>query len=879
MRPIRLTMAAFGPYAGKEILDFQALGESTLFLICGPTGAGKSTILDAMCYALYGKTSGGMRSGGSLRSDYAGPDTLTEVVFDFAIGEKRYRITRIPEQMRLKKRSKDPTAMALQKMESALYEIDEDGKDTRLLTAKNTEKMAAELLGVDVDQFRQIILLPQGDFRRLLLADSQDRERIMESLFHTDVYKLLERKLFGEVSALAKTYNAGKQQIEGMLRSGEAETVEALAARAAEAGEKGQAAGALYAERNKAHQSFQKRYDEAQLLISSWDRLRKAQAGAEALAAKAKDMEALDAHVQRIAAAARLQDAKAQLSDTLEKGKKRSHDWKAVSEALGKEKEKLSAAEKAWAAYETGAKAQEERQARLVTLRQLIEPAAQYGKAKGETERRTRDWEAAKLQEERAGKRLGALREAAEQAKKAAFSMEAVFMETQAAYLARDLTEGMPCPVCGATHHPSKAHSDKPIPEKHDVDLAKERAARAEQDERKAQEAWQNAQKEEAEAKAKLSAAKATLDQICQQVSEEYRDGRALAGAIRQLEGECQAFEEGKKAADAARQALAESVSALGTEEALLEKQVHQLREQYKADKEVLLARALGEGFKDLDELDQYFQDISHENEYRKTLTDYAAAVKAEADAAAAETKAIGGREEPDRKQWEEDRKASDETVKAALTEKTRWESEEKRLRHIEAAIHKVEESNKDVGTRYKLAGRLYNLFSGQANGINLERFVLGALLDDVTRKANIRLKVMSGGRYELSRKMGRDDARKKGGLDLEVFDSYTGQARPANTLSGGETFLASLSLALGLADVVQEYAGGIHLDAMFIDEGFGTLDSESLDLALKTLTKLQTQTRLVGIISHVAELEERIPAKLRVTKTDVGSRAEFEIN
>lgn len=198
--------------------------------------------------------------------------------------------------------------------------------------------------------------------------------------------------------------------------------------------------------------------------------------------------------------------------------------------------------------------------------------------------------------------------------------------------------------------------------------------------------------------------------------------------------------------------------------------------------------------------------------------------------------------------------------------------------RNFEKALP-TERNAKEIGEKYSLVAHLWEIAQGKETGINLERFVLGALLDAVTEKANLRLMEMSGNRYELLRKRGeRSDGRKKAGLDLEVFDGNTGRARPAATLSGGETFLASLSLALGLADVVQEYAGGVHLDAMFIDEGFGSLDSESLDLAMKTLQELKGQNRLIGLISHVGGLEERIPAKLRVTKTQTGSTAAFEM-
>lgn len=880
MRPIRLKVSAFGPYAGEEILDFGALGENTLFLICGPTGAGKSTILDAMCYALYGKTSGGMRSGVSLRSDYAGADTLTEVAFDFAIGEKRYRITRIPEQMRRKKRSKDPNATALQKMESALYEIDEDGEEIRLITAKNTEKEATDLLGVDVEQFRQIILLPQGDFRRLLLAESPDRQRIMQSLFHTDVYSMIENKLYARMSAVAKVHNSEKVRIETLYHTAGAATADELAEKISKAEEEGRTAAEAYQKEEARQKEFLKAYDEAQALLGAWERLRKAQTKGAELAERKKDMDALDVEIQRIAAAARLKDARAQLEDTLERGRARSEEAKAAQARLVETEKSLAQAKAEMAAVEKEEEAQKAKEIRIVQLRQMEGPAAQYGKAQAEAARLDGIWKKAARALDAAADSYQKAKAAAEDARTAAYCLEAVFMETQAAYLAQHLEEGTPCPVCGATHHPAKAHSDKPIPDKKDVDSAKDRAKRADEAEKKALALYQNGQKQEADSQRDLAAAKAFLSQLEQTVEPEYRNTEVLARTIRKLASERDAYEARKKRAETALQSLSEKKKQEETARDFLQSEVEKLRAQYKEDKAQLLQRAEAEGFLTLEEMERYFLEISQEGAKRKTLAEYRAAVVSAHDMAAEAEKAIAGRTEPDRRQWERDRADRDSQVKAALTAKTQWDSKTRGLREVADEIKTVEAQHKETDARYKLVGRLYDLFHGQSNGINLERFVLGALLDDVTRKANLRLKVMSGGRYELFRKKdGRDDARKKGGLDLVVFDGYTGKERPANTLSGGETFLASLSLALGLADVVQEYAGGIHLDAMFIDEGFGTLDSESLDLALKTLTKLQSQTRLVGIISHVAELEERIPAKLRVTKTECGSKAEFEVN
>lgn len=230
-------------------------------------------------------------------------------------------------------------------------------------------------------------------------------------------------------------------------------------------------------------------------------------------------------------------------------------------------------------------------------------------------------------------------------------------------------------------------------------------------------------------------------------------------------------------------------------------------------------------------------------------------------------------------KLWEEKRTTLLGEMKDAAAAKAAKEAEWKQQKETEKKLEELAKKQVEIDKKYKLVSRLWDAARGKDTGINLERFVLGALLDAVTEKANLRLMEMSSHRYELLRKRGeRDDGRKTAGLDLEVFDGNTGRARPAATLSGGETFLASLSLALGLADVVQEYAGGIHLDAMFIDEGFGSLDSESLDLAMKTLQQLKGQDRLVGLISHVGGLEERIPAKLRVRKTKTGSTAAFEI-
>lgn len=879
MKPLKLSMSAFGPYAEKETLDFTVLGASTLFLICGPTGAGKSTVLDAMCYALYGKTSGGVRSGGNLRSDYAGPDVMTEVTFDFSLGDKIYRVYRCPEQMRQKKRAKDTSAVALQKAEAALYELDAEGNEKKLLASKNVEKEIDGLLGVEVDQFRQIILLPQGDFRKLLLADSQDRQKIMQKLFRTDVYWRLEMKLAGRVKALEKEYDALRLRISERLSSCGAAGVEALAEKRGEAEKKSAEAAALYEKAEAGAADFLKEYDAAKTLAEAWTRLSRADADEKKLAAEKEKMDALALRIEKISMAARLEPEVRQLEKTYASGVERARqladaerNYEALAKRLGAEAERK-------AALDREAPARKAEGVELARLRQMQPAAARYGEAAAEADafgKKAAEAERARVSAEN---QHGVRSRDAEEKKRVAGVLAAAFLHGQAAYLAESLEEGQPCPVCGATHHPAKAHTAEAVPRKEDVENARAAAETAEKAEVAALQKFQKAQRAEADAKTACAAAAERLAQLADRVPEEYRNPEALGEAIRRLEKSAADYEKRLGEAQAAAQELAGKTKAAETEKTLLEKDVEALRDQYRKDQAVLEERSREEGFDGQRELKEYFREIPEEPALRQTVSAYKAAVKSAADRKADETKTIAGRPRPDMAEWDEKRRAADRAVKDALTAKNSWEHAAAQYKDAMDAIEAIKKEQEKTGAAYTLAGRLYDLYRGKENGINLERFVLGALLDDVTEAANLRLHTMSGGRYRLARRTGeRLDRRKGGGLDLEVFDSYTGKNRPAATLSGGETFLASLSLALGLADVVQEYAGGIRLDAMFIDEGFGTLDSESLDLALKTLMKLQSAGRLVGIISHVDELEERIPAKLRVTKTERGSRAAFEI-
>ncbi len=874
MRPLRLEMSAFGPYAGTEMLDFSDLGAARLFLICGPTGAGKSTILDAMCFALYGETSGGSRQAKTLRSGYAAPDVLTRVVFDFALGEKKYRVMRIPEQMRKSKRGEGEVR---QNTEASLCELNEDGSEGRLIAAKNVKEAAEKLLGVGLDQFRQIILIPQGDFRKLLLAGSEDRQKIMQQLFHTHRYGVLVRLLGDRARALEAAYRDFESQIKAKWELCGAEDEAALTVQKAET-EKRLAAASDAAKEAAAEQARVRRdYDAAKTLADAYGRLAAAEQAAAKLAAQKESAQKAETEADRIAAAARMKDAAEHLDKISADGKRRAEEQKAAemkAKALAAEFLKTKETARELAEFASLYKEKETEKLRLL---QMKEPAARVRAA----EKAAKDAEAAAKKAEKTAQEaavaLVSEESAMKEAKIAAERVELLFLQGQAAVLARGLKDGKPCPVCGSLTHPAAAHSDI-IPEEAEVETKKKEALRAEKSAEAARARAEAARRDAEKAARDFAAAKASLDALCEQVPAEYRDGNAIEARAAVLAGEIADYEaKSKKAAEST--AKLEKNAALAQKEAdTLSETVKKLREDYVSGKEILETRAREESFKSIDEFRKYFVRIPKEKTLRQQITAYYAAVRAEADKIAAETKIIDGHEKPDMAKREAALRAADTARDTAAKEAAAAAARLEILAKTEADVAAMRVAQQKDDAAHRLAGGLFQTFSGKTTGIDLERFVLGALLDDVTRAANERLRMMSGGRYALHRQIGRDDGRKNAGLDIEVFDSYTGHARPANTLSGGETFLASLSLALGLADIVQEYAGGIRLGAMFIDEGFGSLDSETLDLALKTLMSLEHTDRLVGIISHVEELEERIPVKLCVRKTDSGSHLKFEM-
>lgn len=631
---------------------------------------------------------------------------------------------------------------------------------------------------------------------------------------------------------------------------------------------------------DKEQQVFLRAYDEANVLHGAFLRLETAETALKRMEEKRKEKEELRGHIKMIRAA---QSVTKEWSEAVNAKKQQRTAAETLEKAAAdlpvKEKAKAEA-EQALALFEKEKPKQKERIEMKGKLEQYRNPSRSYGTAKREAERLGGIYAVKQKEAERLREQVSAAEKKAAEDKKNWLCRNRIFMEGQAFVLAEKLTDGQPCPVCGSLSHPAPAVAGEDRITEKDVKDAERQMHLSEDAEKKIRheaEAYQA--KELAAAKESADKAMTVLSELEKNLPAAYRDSLALEKEIKDLETRISSFEKSLEQAEEKRKNAETIYQALKEQKELLEKQAGEFLKVSEEKNRILKIKVAEAGFTDWLECSQYMKEVPQLEAYENDLKIYDQSVHAEEEKIKGEKEKTAGKTKPDMNDWNEKRMKLLENMKQFAAEKAEKETELKKQKETLKKLYQLKETQKEISEKYSLVAHLWEIAQGKETGINLERFVLGALLDAVTEKANLRLMEMSGNRYELLRKRGeRSDGRKKAGLDLEVFDGNTGRARPAATLSGGETFLASLSLALGLADVVQEYAGGVHLDAMFIDEGFGSLDSESLDLAMKTLQELKGQNRLIGLISHVGGLEERIPAKLRVTKTQTGSTAAFEV-
>ena len=765
MKPVFLHMQAFGPYAGEQDIDFTRLGDKNFFLITGPTGAGKTTILDAMTFALYGTGSGNLRDGKGMRSDYAPVEFPTRVDFTFTLGTRRFTVSRSPEQEVKKKRGEGQHLVPAQ---AALQEILADG-GAKVLAAKVDQVTAAvtELLGFKADQFTQIVVLPQGEFRKFLVAESQDRKTILETIFRTGFYSRLEKILDSQAKKLQTAYDDAKAKQDLWLAQLELIKLDELAPKIAQLEQEKARADAEVKTGAAARTAAQEKLSAAQVTENKFTERELAAAALTKITARAEEN-----------ARQRLEVAAAEAALTLQE------PYSAALTAYKFWQQARNEEHGSHGAYDTAAQILQTCRAKLQGSLATLAPEAVEAELNQALD---------KLQEE-AGKLAG---------------VSSALQE-----LASKLVEGKPCPVCGSPTHPRPADQTAAAHATLQKEIAAKKAqakalrtlqqqlAAAEKNVAGAQKTWEAAQKtlalqeqEYVAATAKFKTALAASKFTDQQ--EFLNAARKIAG-LDKLRADVAAFEKDVAAA-AARKKRAEAAVANLQRPELSQVQAEFDRTTAAYDAAVRKATVLGE------QLSLYSKG-------------------------AQELAVLAGR-----------------------------------MAKFSAA--------------YQLAAALAETAKGNnASRISLSAFVLQTILDDVLLAANQRLDTMTQGRYALKRSLVLGDARKKSGLNIEVTDAYTGVARPVKTLSGGELFLASLALALGLTDVVQAYAGGLRLDTILVDEGFGSLDPEALDAAISALTALQESGRLVGVISHVAELEERIPTRLEIIPGERGSVAKWHV-
>ena len=864
-------MRAFGPYAGETVIDFEKLQGRHLFLICGPTGAGKTTILDAMCYALYGKTSGD-RTGEKMRSDYADSSERTEVIFDFMLGDKTYRATRSPAQMVDKKRGSGQTLAAMQ---ASLSEL-EDGKEINTLRT-GIEEAAGKLIGLNVDQFCQVILLPQGDFRKLLVAKADEREAILKQLFKTQRFSEFKDRLKDRLDAKVREKMEKQTREDQILSTAGAADEKQLASIVEEAEKSLQEAVETTRKQEKESNEFREVYQKETALMGHFTELDKALKQDAALKNEEGRMKEMEASLSLIRSARELAPYFDQLDGITREGRQEAVKLKTakadmetyarLNETLEKRIQELDAMKE---------KREEERKTAL-KMQDLVPKAKLYGAAVQALKNAKNALSRAEEETKRLQAAAEAARKARDEQKEKADAVRKSYIEGQAFLLAEGLEDGVPCPVCGAIHHPAPARGGDNVAKAEDVERAQKEYERASAAYDRANDAKEK-HSTGAYAKAVSDHAKADAQmKTLEEIPEAYRDPKYLEAESTRLLTDIRKWEQDKETAAAQLRKAGADLSASQAACRNAEERREELVKKYRETESVLKGASDQAGFKSLDECKEWYKKKDTEESVRKTLEQYRADRKSTEERIKAEEQATAGKERPDMQALNEKSKALQDQLKkaseraAALKERT--ETLQKAVSDARAIEKALEYLRKEEG----LIRGLYDLTSGKKTRITLERYVLGTLLDDVANAANLRLLSMSRRRYSLHR-MTDESGLGKGGLSLEVSDSFTGRSRPANTLSGGETFLASLSLALGLADVVQSRQGGVRLDTMFIDEGFGTLDPDSLNSAMNTLIDLQNTGRMVGIISHVPELEERIDARLRVTPAEKGSKAEFEI-
>ncbi|WP_167958184.1 AAA family ATPase [Anaerosporobacter faecicola] len=1027
MRPIQITIAAWGSYNEKVVVDFTRFNQGSLFLITGPTGAGKTTIFDAISFALYGDVSGKTREKGSLRSDFAaaGEDTFVELLFEHK--GKQYKVYRAPKYERPKKRGEGTTTS----LEVAELYV-EDQQPIVIITEVN--RKIEEILGLTYQQFKQVSMIAQGEFLELLVASSKDRVEILRNIFKTNQYERLQKALTEKSLRLQKNLAEQNSRLEEIvntldttkeeeelqellesppyhyariltllkesiadgkkqdrIREEEIQIMEKREKKLVETIAKGEK---VMEDRRRLqlleeeHLQLEAQKQEVVLKqekakcalkamqVESFDRMyassvtRYTNAKGKWEKIKAELEEVKPEHTKRQEQFQQIEGMEKVLLQlqmkqqqvegyvplmeeitTLEKKREQNlveykknkenqqaslEEQKQLQETYEKEKEEYASYENLEVAIEQNKAKQEKQNTQLNRIRVLQQK-------KQELEDQIRNWQALVPA-------YKAIEEEQMQAKRIYDEKEMEYRRAIVGIVARELEEGKPCPVCGSTSHPKKAVVAHDVPNEKEVEEYKKTAE-------KKNAAYQQYFIKMTGMKEKQKALQEELEHSCleQDLAINQIEGREneLLLALQELQQEEQLLGKKKTKKEAVKNCIVERekaikdveniLSQLGNKAQLLQQEQRQWEEQLQQKKEALpveykTVEAITETLTTLkNQIAASKKEISAIREnYEKINSrfDQLQALRCEREE---EMRSIHGQSKEEKKNLEEalikygfssreayqqaflpeeERTRLEQEIKQYMDTYSQNEAQQKTLKETigkeqvlpledlrkeqescrnkkaellekqqishtkrmvnQKASQALEEKIKKravLEEEYGVLKQLDNVTKGNnSERLVFEQYVLASYFEDILHAANLRLLVMTNSRYELMRSMGVNDARKKDSLDLEVLDHYTGKKRSVKSLSGGESFKAALSLALGMSDIIQSYAGGIQIDTLFIDEGFGSLDTESLEQALETLSGLTEKNRLIGIISHVNELKERINDQIVVERGKHGS-------
>ena len=926
MKPLKLTMSAFGSYAGKNVIDFTGQQQG-IFLITGDTGAGKTTIFDAITYALYNQTSGGERNGNMMRSQYARPETETYVELEFLYRGQTYRVRRNPDYKITKtlkngkiREQKVPHSVELTMPDGTVFPEKKNATDAKII----------EILGLTADQFSQIVMIAQGDFLKLLYTKSDERKMIFSKLFRTDIYwkiqENLRRKSMEMDERIQENDRAFEQEKSRIIPLPESEElpldelVERLRERVKDALKEQNLRRANVEELNKKIT----KYEEINKLFVSLEKIR--QTGRELEARKAESKER------------RQQIENARKADKVlvaeQQNLRQQQEVEQSAQAIAKMTETLANDQEMFETLKTQqqeAEAKQKREAadiqkKMLALEQSFPSYEALQNARSEEQQAKKVWEdLGKTSEESFHKKeagIAALKEqqkrqeqvveqtkknweqtslsASESAKHYEHMYEA-FLKEQAGILAENLSAGCPCPVCGSTIHPDPAKlSDHAVTEL-EVEQAKKTRAAAEEkrdlayaafeaEKTEKQKLAQAVEKEEADFVLAQTIAKqqrkeaeqnyVSLQKIAEQIREKLVYP-SLAEAKKQYAAMQKALEAAEQEIAKKRQKVSELAEAMNTlkGQKLAEEENQKTAKKLAVKTEKEYAKLLEKsGFVSEETYHLAILPERSRSKLEREEKEYESQCLRQQSEQKLLEKQVSGKTYTDTTELNEQLKAEKQALKEAektyMELHTAYENDRSVLQNCAVYLEKgkkLESEDQIIKSLSKTAnGRL----SGSAK-IDFETYIQRQYFKQIIHEANKRLLTMSNHQFILKLKEEANTGRKTNeGLDLSVYSLVTDSERDVKTLSGGESFLAALAMALGLSDIVERSAGAIHPDMMFIDEGFGSLDAQSRQQAIEVLAELAGDSRMVGIISHVTELKEQIDRKLVVSRTDKGSRA-----